>query len=157
MRVMANGALIAQCNMTPQELASFLEYGATFLCNLGDFYVAKSAVCRLKLSGSLPHFPKDEGRGEYPRSKVLKDGKPVLQLLQASAETDVLENDGDELADGILLVRGIRSEWEAVIGVADDEVEKLRTFVEASTTFIRQLPWAVDGVNDGKGQYEKSI
>lgn len=164
--------------------------------------------------------------------KVLKDGKPVLQLLQASAETDLLENGDNQLADGILLIRGdhseelakicsdlelakqyagndkqtellthyiesfrtgslsafqesqkawvadvsarvenilgfiepyrdpagIRSEWEAMIGIADaDEIEKLKTFVEGSTTFIRQLPWAVKDVNDGKGPYEKSL
>ncbi|PON21540.1 dipeptidyl-peptidase 3 [Trichoderma gamsii] len=164
--------------------------------------------------------------------KVLKDCKPVLQLLQASAETDLLENGDNQLADGILLIRGdhseelakicsdlelakqyagndkqtellahyiesfrtgsldafqesqkawvadvsarvenilgfiepyrdpagIRSEWEAMIGIADaDEVGKLKTFVESSTTFIRQLPWAVKDVNDGKGPYEKSL
>ncbi len=164
--------------------------------------------------------------------KVIKDGKPVFQLLQASAETGPLENGHDELADGVLLVRGdhseemakvcsalemarkyagndkqtefltqyiecfhtgsltafqqsqkawvtdvsarveniigfiepyrdpagIRSEWEAMIGIADaDEVKKLKTFVDNSTTFIRQLPWAVEGVNDGKGPFEKSL
>lgn len=162
--------------------------------------------------------------------KVLKDGKPVLQLLQASAEID--KNGDNELADGIFLVRGdhseelakvcsdlekakqyagndrqteflthciecfrtgslqafqesqkawvkdvsarvenilgfiepyrdpagIRSEWEAMIGIADaDEIEKLQTFVESSAAFIRQLPWAVKGVNDGKGPFEKSL
>lgn len=45
-----------------------------------------------------------------------------------------------------------------MIGIADaDEVEKLKTFVDSSATFIRQLPWAVEGVNDGKGPYEKSL
>ncbi len=33
--------LVAQCNITPGELASFLEYAATFLCNLGNFYVSQ--------------------------------------------------------------------------------------------------------------------
>ena len=53
---------------------------------------------------------------------------------------------------------GIRSEWEAMIGIADaDEIKKLKNFVDSSTTFIRQLPWAVKGVNDGKGPFEKSL
>lgn len=164
--------------------------------------------------------------------KVVKDGKPVLQLLQASAETGPLKNGPDELADGMFLVRGdhseelaktcsalekakeyagndkqtqflthyiecfrtgsleafqesqkawvtdvsarvenilgfiepyrdpagIRSEWEAMVGIADaDEIKRLKNFVDSSTTFIRQLPWAVKGVNDGKGPFEKSL
>lgn len=164
--------------------------------------------------------------------KVIKDGKPVLQLLQASAETGPLKDGHDELADGIFLVRGdhseelasvcsalekakeyagndkqshfltyyiecfrtgsleafqesqkvwvtdvsarvenilgfiepyrdpagIRSEWEAMIGIADaDEIKNLKSFVDSSTTFIRQLPWADKGVNDGKGPFEKSL
>ena len=53
---------------------------------------------------------------------------------------------------------GIRSEWEAMIGIADaDEVAKLKCLVDKSTVFIRQLPWAVEGVNDGKGPFEKSL
>lgn len=31
--------LVDECGITPEELASFLEYSATFLCNLGNFYV----------------------------------------------------------------------------------------------------------------------
>lgn len=46
--------------------------------------------------------------------KVLKDGKPVLQLLQASAESDPLNND-NQLADDIFLVRGDHSEELAKI------------------------------------------
>lgn len=53
---------------------------------------------------------------------------------------------------------GIRSEWEAMIGIADpDETSRLKHFVENSTVIIRQLPWAVEGVNDGKGPFEKSL
>jgi len=45
-----------------------------------------------------------------------------------------------------------------MIGIADaDEIKKLKNFVDSSTTFIRQLPWAVQGVNDGKGPFEKSL
>lgn len=33
--------LVARGNTTPGELASFLEYAATFLCNLGNFYVSQ--------------------------------------------------------------------------------------------------------------------
>ncbi|CAG8962044.1 hypothetical protein HYFRA_00005086 [Hymenoscyphus fraxineus] len=53
---------------------------------------------------------------------------------------------------------GIRSEWEAMIGIADpDESARLKQIVENSTLFIRQLPWVVDGVNNGKGPFEKSL
>lgn len=53
---------------------------------------------------------------------------------------------------------GIRSEWEAMIGIADpDEASRLKRLVESSTTIIRHLPWAVEGVNDGKGPFEKSL
>ena len=164
--------------------------------------------------------------------KVVKDGKPVLQLLQASAETGPLKDGHDEVADAMLLLRGdhseelaktcsalgkakeyagndkqtqflthyiecfrtgsleafqesqkawvtdgsarveniigfiepyrdpagIRSEWEAMIGIVDaDEVQRLKNFVDSSTTLIQQLPWAVKGVNNGKGPFEKSL
>lgn len=164
--------------------------------------------------------------------KLVKDGKPVLELLQASTELDSPENPRTELAEGIFLIRGdhaeelskvcsnlemakvyagndkqegfltyyiecfrtgsleafqesqkiwvtdvsarvenilgfiepyrdpagIRAEWEAMIGIADaDEVKRLKTFVDNSTTIIRQLPWAVQGVNDGKGPFEKTL
>lgn len=53
---------------------------------------------------------------------------------------------------------GIRAEWEAMVGIADpDETARLKRFVDSSTSIIRQLPWAVDGVNDGKGPFEKSL
>jgi dipeptidyl-peptidase-3 len=53
---------------------------------------------------------------------------------------------------------GIRSEWEAMIGIADrDEASRLKRLVENSTAIIRQLPWAVEGVNDGKGPFEKNL
>lgn len=53
---------------------------------------------------------------------------------------------------------GIRSEWEAMVGIADpDETSRLRRFVENSATFIRQLPWAIEGVNNGKGPFEKTL
>ena len=35
--------LIAQCDITSEELASFLEYAAMFLCNLGNLYVSWSS------------------------------------------------------------------------------------------------------------------
>jgi dipeptidyl-peptidase-3 len=31
--------LVAQCNVTFEEVDTFLEYAATFLCNLGNYYV----------------------------------------------------------------------------------------------------------------------
>lgn len=32
--------LITRCEILPEELDAFLEYAATFLCNLGNFYVS---------------------------------------------------------------------------------------------------------------------
>ena len=32
-------SLIRKASITPEELASFLEYAGTFLCNLGNYYV----------------------------------------------------------------------------------------------------------------------
>ncbi|KAM7195973.1 Peptidase family M49 domain containing protein [Rhypophila sp. PSN 637] len=53
---------------------------------------------------------------------------------------------------------GIRAEWEAMVGIADpDEAARLGRFVESSTAVIRQLPWAVEGENSGKGPFEKSL
>ncbi|KAK0701875.1 peptidase family M49-domain-containing protein [Lasiosphaeria miniovina] len=51
---------------------------------------------------------------------------------------------------------GIRSEWEGMIGIADPgEVASLKRLVESSTAIIWQLLWALEGVNDGKGPFEK--
>ncbi|KAG8417411.1 hypothetical protein J3459_006699 [Metarhizium acridum] len=45
-----------------------------------------------------------------------------------------------------------------MVGIADrDEVSRLKLLVESSTAIIRQLPWAVESVNDGKGPFEKSL
>ncbi|KAK4235370.1 peptidase family M49-domain-containing protein [Achaetomium macrosporum] len=52
---------------------------------------------------------------------------------------------------------GIRSEFEGVVAIADDEETKLLAkLVENSTRFIRKLPWATPE-NDGKGPFEKSL
>jgi len=297
--------LVAQCNITLEELASFLEYAAMFLCNLGNFYVSQEAnsihdancdqgegnqkfvpevtteflkkiadispktkASLNKVIGPLLAVPpfslgypgknaqsgycpgnelitKDEiaevskvmnrksiGPENTRVQKVIRDGKRVLYLSQASAEITPLKDGQDELADDIFFVRGdhsqelekvcsalekakefagndkqtqflthyiecfrtgsleafqesqkiwvtdvsarvenilgfiepyrdpagIRSEWEAMIGIADaDEIKRLKSFVGHSTTFIRQLPWAVEGMNDGKGPFEKSL
>ncbi|MCJ1470681.1 hypothetical protein MMC07_009328 [Pseudocyphellaria aurata] len=282
--------LVEQCSITSEELASFLEYAAMFLCNLGNFYgegdrkfvpdvtaeaLKKIADISPKTKAGLNkiidtllavppfslgysskntqsgYYPSDEPITQYDIAKVsevmnqktigpentrvrkvIKDGKPIFQLLQASAETGHLKEDHNELADDMFLVQGdhseelakvcsalekakeytgndkqgqflthyiecfrtgslkafqesqkvwvtdvsarvenilgfiepyrdpagIRSEWEAMIGIADaDEIKKLKNFVNRSTTFIRQLPWAVKGVNDGKGPFEKTL
>ncbi|KEY73545.1 hypothetical protein S7711_03704 [Stachybotrys chartarum IBT 7711] len=53
---------------------------------------------------------------------------------------------------------GVRGEWEGFVGIADPvESIKMRHFVDQSTTFIRLLPWAIPGVNDGKGPFEKDV
>ncbi|PVH81243.1 dipeptidyl peptidase III [Cadophora sp. DSE1049] len=54
--------------------------------------------------------------------------------------------------------QGIRAEWEGVICISDpDETMKLKHFVERSSDFIRALPWAVSGINEGKGPFEKTL
>ncbi|KAF4992902.1 hypothetical protein FGRMN_6845 [Fusarium graminum] len=53
---------------------------------------------------------------------------------------------------------GVRGEWEAMICISDPvESERLKKLVEKWDVFIRQLPWAVAGVNDGKGPFEKTL
>ncbi|UKZ47253.1 hypothetical protein TrVGV298_001470 [Trichoderma virens] len=263
--------LVAQCNITPEELASFLEYAAMFLCNLGNFYgegdqkfvpdVTAEALRKIaaispktktgldKIIGpmlavppfSLGYPSKNAQSGYYPTDepitkdeiakvsevmndksigpentrvrKVIKDGKPVLELLQASVDTGPLSNGDNELAEGVVLVRGDHSKELAKVCsalemakqyAANDKqtdflthyvecfrtgsleafqesqkiwvtdvsarVENILGFIEpyrdpagirsewgGSATFIRQLPWAVNGVNDGKGPFEKSL
>lgn len=52
---------------------------------------------------------------------------------------------------------GVRCEWRGVFSVVDpEETAKLATLVQYSTKFIRTLPWAVPGINDGKGPFEKN-
>ncbi|KAF9773459.1 hypothetical protein IL306_008715 [Fusarium sp. DS 682] len=50
---------------------------------------------------------------------------------------------------------GVRAEWEGAVCISDpDETSKLKELVDSSTKFIRMLPWAVPGDNDGKGPFE---
>jgi dipeptidyl-peptidase-3 len=52
---------------------------------------------------------------------------------------------------------GIRSEFEALVAIADDkETELLAKLVRNSAKFIRRLPWATPE-NDGKGPFEKNL
>ncbi|PGH27211.1 hypothetical protein AJ80_01168 [Polytolypa hystricis UAMH7299] len=160
--------LVTQCNITSEELTSFLEYAAVFLCNLGNFYsegdqkfVSDLSVDALhKISNMFPKtkaglekimgpllvvppfnlgYPSNNAQSRYytgtelisqqeiakvseamdkhsigPENtrirKLVADGKPIYQLLQAAAETGVPSNNLHELADGIFLVRGDHSE-----------------------------------------------
>lgn len=53
---------------------------------------------------------------------------------------------------------GVRAEWEGAICISDpEETRKLRGLIDGSTKFIRMLPWAVPGENDGKGPFEASL
>ncbi|KAL3437122.1 peptidase family M49-domain-containing protein [Aspergillus tetrazonus] len=278
--------LVAKCDITREDLASFLEYAATFLCNLGNFYgegdqkfipnLSVEALRRIadispatkaqleRIIGPMltippyslgypgnrtqsAYYPGSEPISKNEIDKIsevmnkhcigpentriwkrIENGKSVYHLLQASAETanptELVENiflvrgdhsdelgkicdalakakeyAGDEKQDKILEhyiecfrtgsldafqesqkvwvtdiaarvehiigfieayrdPAGIRSEWEAMIGIADpDETSRLKQFVENSKTFIQQLPWALEGVNDGKGPFEKSL
>ena len=52
---------------------------------------------------------------------------------------------------------GVRCEWESIASISDPrETGKLDGLVKGATEFIRLLPWAVPGVNDGKGPFEPS-
>lgn len=53
---------------------------------------------------------------------------------------------------------GVRGEWEGIVCISDpNESSRLRQLVEMSDTFIRLLPWAIPGVNNGKGPFEKEV
>ena len=53
---------------------------------------------------------------------------------------------------------GVRAEWEGAVCISDpDETSKLKALVDSSTKFIRMLPSAVPGENDGKGPFEASL
>lgn len=52
---------------------------------------------------------------------------------------------------------GVRAEWEGAVCISDPfETSRLKSLVDNSTAFIRLLPWAVHGENDGKGPFEAS-
>ncbi|KAG9250319.1 dipeptidyl peptidase III [Emericellopsis atlantica] len=52
---------------------------------------------------------------------------------------------------------GVRCEWEGIASISDpDETSKLDGLIQDATKFIRLLPWAVPGENDGKGPFEPS-
>jgi dipeptidyl-peptidase III len=51
---------------------------------------------------------------------------------------------------------GVRCEWRGIVSITDpEETAKLATLVNSSTKFIQELPWAVPGVNNGTGPFEK--
>lgn len=53
---------------------------------------------------------------------------------------------------------GTRAEWEGIVGISDPvKLLQMRQFVDRSATFIRLLPWAVPGQNDGKGPFGKDV
>ena len=53
---------------------------------------------------------------------------------------------------------GVRGEWESIVCISDPvESSRLKHFVDKSDAFIRALPWAVPGVNAGKGPFEKDL
>lgn len=52
---------------------------------------------------------------------------------------------------------GARAEWQAAAGIADkEETIKMAQLVDMSPDLMRTFPWAVSGVNDGKGPFEPS-
>lgn len=55
---------------------------------------------------------------------------------------------------------GTRAEFEGIVGINDiEETKALTRLIEKSNTFIKRLPWAVNGrtVNNGKGPFEKAL
>lgn len=53
---------------------------------------------------------------------------------------------------------GVRGECESVVCISDRyETRRLKALVDDATKFIRLLPWAVAGDNDGKGPFEASL
>ncbi|EAU29635.1 predicted protein [Aspergillus terreus NIH2624] len=209
--------LVSQCDITSDELTRFLEYAASFLSNLGNFYgegdqkyvpdlsvealqkianiSAKAKVGLEKVIG--PVFAVPPFNLGYPDKNAQSSYYPGPELIskeEIAKVSEVMENHsiGDQRILGFgnlwktenppticykLLQRQVytnlqmaysspeattakncpRSEWEAMVGIADpDETSRLKRFVEMSTVIIRQLPWAVEGVNDGKGPFEKT-
>ena len=52
---------------------------------------------------------------------------------------------------------GVRGEWEGAVCISGpDLTSMMKALVDGSAKFIRMLPWAVPGENDGKGPLEAS-
>lgn len=53
---------------------------------------------------------------------------------------------------------GVRGEWQGIVCISDPiENLRLKQLVDNSDTFICLLPWAVPGLNGGKGPFEKDL
>ena len=53
---------------------------------------------------------------------------------------------------------GVKGDWEGAVCISGPHMtSKFRTLVDGSAKFIRMLPWAVPGENDGKGSLEASL
>ncbi|KAK3366725.1 peptidase family M49-domain-containing protein [Lasiosphaeria ovina] len=148
--------LVAQCEVLPEELEAFLEYAATFLCKLGNYYgegdqkfVPDLSIEALHRIAAISAKAKD---GLHKIIGPLLTVPPFsLGYPSKSAHLDAFQESQKAWVTDV-------SEWEAMIGIADpEEASRLKRLVESSTTITQHLPWAVDGVNDGKGPFEKSL
>ncbi|KAI7781721.1 hypothetical protein LA080_014487 [Diaporthe eres] len=53
---------------------------------------------------------------------------------------------------------GVRGEWQGIVCISDPiESLQLKELVDSSDSFICLLPWAVPGLNGGKGPFEKDL
>lgn len=53
---------------------------------------------------------------------------------------------------------GVRGEWQSIVCISDPiENLRLKQLVDNSDSFICLLPWAVTGLNGGKGPFEKDL
>ncbi|KAK4184648.1 peptidase family M49-domain-containing protein [Podospora australis] len=53
---------------------------------------------------------------------------------------------------------GVRARWEAIVCISDPtESSRYRQLVEHADAFICLMPWALPGINSGKGHFEKEL
>lgn len=87
-------------------------------------------------TGSLQAFRKSQ-------EEWVKDKSPVVETVFGFVEP-FRDPHGD------------RGEWEAVVFISDPvESLRLEKLIKQFDTFITEMPWAVPGLNNGKGPFEK--
>lgn len=82
----------------------------------------------------------------YRKAQIdwVRDGSPKVENLLGFIET---------YRDPL----GAMAEWEGIVYINDvTETRKLAELTVRATEFIQTLPWAVPGINDGKGPLEKT-
>jgi len=132
--------------------------GAVFRVNPGDHAAELSKVCA-ELQAAAG-YASNAAQAELMREYIAYFRTGRVEAFRQAQRTWVSDNSPrvEHIIGFMETYRdpaGARCEWESMVAISDPkETAKLDGLVQRADEFIRLLPWAVPGVNDGKGPFE---